>query len=179
MKRFRNSLVSGVIVLAVACLVLFFLNKRTASKPAGQLLILTPLVINQPLPPADLVDISGAHLGDDRLRRGKVVLVFTLTSCKPCDDENEFLKTISNIRNDVRFFYVIPMGVRSEVLKEASEKYCFETFFDQGSMLARKLEVYQVPIKVFIEDGIIKRVWLEATVTEEKKSEFRNWLNAL
>lgn len=179
MKRLRKFLVPGLIVLAVPCLVLFFYQKKTASKPAEPPLILTPLVINQPLPPADLVDISGHRLGDDRLRHGKVVLVFTLTSCKPCDQENEFLKTVINTRKDISFFYVIPMGVRNEVLKEASEKYCFETFFDHGSMLARKLEVYQVPIKVYMENGIIKRIWLEATVTDQGKSEFRNWLNGL
>ncbi len=179
MKRLSKFPLPGVIVLAVLCLVLLFLSKKTASKPAEPPLILTPAVINQPLPLADLIDISGNRLGDDRLRQGKVVLVFTLTSCKPCDQENEFLKTVINTRKNVSFFYVIPMGVRNEVLKEAGEKYCLETFFDQGSMLARKLEVYQVPIKVYLEDGIIKRTWIEATVTEQGKSEFRNWLNGL
>jgi len=71
------------------------------------------------------------------------------------------------------------MGIKTEVLKEAQDKYCLETFFDQGSMLAKKLEVYQVPLKVFLEDGIIKKIWVEATVTDQRRSEFQNWLKEL
>lgn len=179
MKRINKFLPMGLIVLAVLCLTFTFLNRRTASKPAGQPLILTPAVINQPLPEADLVNISGTRLSDERLRHGKVVLVFTLTTCKPCDQENEFLKTVINIRNDISFFYVVPMGIKTEVLRQAQDKYCLETFFDQGSMLAKKLEVYQVPIKVFLEDGIIKKTWVEATVTDQRRSEFQNWLKGL
>lgn len=179
MKRARNFLSLSLIVVAVLCVTVAFLYKKTASKPAGQPLILTPAVINHPLPEADLVNISGMRLGDDRLRHGKVVLVFTLTTCKPCDQENEFLRTVINTRNDISFFYVIPMGIKTEALREARDKYCLETFFDQGSILAKKLEVYQVPIKVFLEDGIIKKTWVEATVTDQRRSEFQNWLKGL
>jgi hypothetical protein len=179
MKRISKFLSVGLVVLAVLCLTVAFLYKETTSKPAGQPLILTPAVINHPLPEADLVNLSGTRLSDERLRHGKVVLVFTLTTCKPCDQENEFLKTVINIRNDISFFYVIPMGIKTEVLRQAQDKYCLETFFDQGSMLAKKLEVYQVPIKVFLEDGIIKKIWVEATVTDQRRSEFQNWLNGL
>jgi hypothetical protein len=181
MKRISKFLSVGLVVLAVLCLSLTvaFFYKKTTSKPAGQPFILTTAVINHPLPAADLVNLSGTRLSDERLRHGKVVLVFTLTTCKPCDQENEFLKTVINIRNDISFFYVIPMGIKTEVLRQAQDKYCLETFFDQGSMLAKKLEVYQVPIKVFLEDGIIKKIWVEATVTNQRRSEFQNWLNGL
>jgi hypothetical protein len=178
MKRISKFLPMGLVVLAVLCLTVF-IYKKTTSKPARQPLILTSAVVNQPLPEADLVNISGTRLSDERLRHGKVVLVFTLTTCKPCDQENEFLKTVINIRNDISFFYVVPMGIKTEVLRQAQDKYCLETFFDQGSMLAKKLEVYQVPIKVFLEDGIIKKTWVEATVTDQRRSEFQNWLKGL
>jgi hypothetical protein len=102
MKRISKFLPMGLVVLAVLCLTVF-IYKKTASKPARQPLILTSAVVNQPLPEADLVNISGTRLSDERLRHGKVVLVFTLTTCKPCDQENEFLKTIINIRNDISF----------------------------------------------------------------------------
>jgi hypothetical protein len=179
MKAIRKFLAPSLIILTVLCLAFAFLYKKTPNGPAKKPLILTSAVINQPLPPADLVNISGAQLDDHRLRHGKVVLVFTLTSCRPCDQENEFLKTIISSRKDVSFFYVIPMGVKTDVLKEARDKYAFETFFDQGSMLAKSLQVYQVPLKVFLEDGVIKKTWVEATVTDQRKSDFSNWLNAL
>jgi hypothetical protein len=106
-------------------------------------------------------------------------LVFTLTDCKPCDQENEFLKTAAGSRKDVSFIYVIPFGNKDQVLKVAQSKYAFETFFDNGSMLSRSLQVYQVPVKVFLEDGIIKKTWFDATVTTQGQTEFKNWLSGL
>jgi hypothetical protein len=51
--------------------------------------------------------------------------------------------------------------------------------FDEGSMLAKKLEVYQVPLKVFLQDGVIKKTWVEATVTAQRQSDFKAWLSNL
>jgi hypothetical protein len=177
MRRISKIVAPGVLVLVVLCVTLSLLSRRTPSKPVGQPLILTPAVINQRLPEADLVDISDNRLEDNRLRHGKVVLVFTLTSCKPCDHENDFLKTVFNNRKGVSLFYVIPMGIKREALREARDKYAFETFFDQGSRLAKSLEVYQVPLKIYLEDGVIKKIWVEATVNDQRKREFRDWLN--
>ena len=177
MKRI-NFLTFALIALVLYCFT-FALYKRTPHQAAKQPLILTSAAINQALPPAELVNISGTPLDDQRLRHGNVVLVFTLTSCKPCDQENEFLKTVISNRKDVNFFYVIPMGVKADVLREAQEKYAFETFFDEGSMLAKKLEVYQVPLKVFLKDGVIKKTWVEATVTAQRQSDFKAWLSNL
>lgn len=175
MKRI-SFLASALTVLALSCFT-FALYKKTPHPSAKQPLILTSAAINQTLPVAELVNISGIRLDDQRLRHGKVLLIFTLTSCKPCDQENEFLKTLINSRKDVSFFYVIPMGVKADVLKEAQDKYAFETFFDEGSMLAKQLEVYQAPLKVFLVDGVIKKTWVEATVTAERQSDFKDWLS--
>jgi len=175
MKRI-NFPALALIVLALSCLTLA-LYERTPHQAATQPLILTPAVIDQALPPAELVNIFGTRLDDQRLRHGKVVLVFTLTSCKPCDQENAFLKTVIESRKDVSIFYVIPMGVKADVLREARDKYAFETFFDEGSMLTKSLEVYQVPLKVFLLDGVIKKTWVEATVTAQRQLDFKAWLN--
>ncbi len=43
-------------------------------------------------------------------------------------------------------------------------------------MLSRKLELLQVPIKIFIEDGIIRQTWIEASLTSEKQTELKQWL---
>jgi hypothetical protein len=177
MKRI-NVLALALTVLALSYFTLA-LYKKTPHQSAKQPLILTSAAINQALPPAELVNIFGTRLDDQRLRHGKVVLVFTLTSCKSCDQENEFLRTVVSNRKDINFFYVIPMGVKADVLREAQEKYAFETFFDEGSMLAKKLEVYQVPLKVFLKDGVIKKTWVEATVTAQRQSDFKAWLSSL
>ncbi len=58
----------------------------------------------------------------------------------------------------------------------AQNKYALKAFFDNGSMLSRKLELLQVPIKIFIEDGIIKQTWIDASLTSKKQTEFKEWL---
>ncbi|HJP94760.1 MAG TPA: hypothetical protein VJ875_22550 [Pyrinomonadaceae bacterium] len=179
MKQLTKILVGVAIIIAVFCLSFFFFYKRAQRSLAKQPLILTSAVINQPLPQANLVNISGERLDDKKLRQGRVVLVFSLLECAPCDRENEFLKTAVGNRKDVTFFYVIPFGKKDQALKAAQGKYAFETVFDQSSMLSRSLQIYQVPIKIFVEDGIIKKTWLDATLEPEKQAEFKQWLNTL
>lgn len=180
MRSLKKTLTFGVILLAIFGVSFFIFYKRAQnSLAARQPLILTTAVINQPLPAASLVNISGEQLSDDKLRRGKVVLVFSLIECVPCDEENEFLKSAVGNRKDVSFYFVIPFGKKELALKEAQSKYAFETVFDDRSMLSRSLQVYQVPIKIFLQDGIIKRTWYDATTEPDKQAEFKQWLNAL
>jgi len=179
MNRLTKVLSGALILIAIFGLSFFIFFKRAQNSLAKQPLILTPAVINQPLPAANLVNISGQQLNDERLRHGKVILVFSLVECFPCDQENQFLKTVAGIRNDVSFFYVIPFGIKEQALKAAQSKYAFETFFDQSSMISRSLQIYQVPIKIFVEDGIIKKTWLDATTEPEKQAEFKQWLTSL
>jgi hypothetical protein len=179
MRPLTKVLTAGLILIAIFGISFLFFYKRTQKTSANQPLILTPAVINQPLPKASLVNILGEPLEDEKLRRGRVVLMFTLNECSACDQENEFLKTVVDSRKDVRFFYVIPFGKREEALKTAQSKYAFETFLDDHSMVSRSLQIYQVPIKIFLEDGIIKKTWLDATIQPEKQEEFKQWLNGL
>jgi hypothetical protein len=179
MNRLTRVLGGGAFLIVIFCVSFFFFYRRAQNNLAKQPLILTSAVISRPLPNANLVNISGQQLDDEKLRRGRVVLVFTLLECSPCDQENEFLKTTVGNRKDISFFYVIPFGKKDQALKGAQEKYAFETFFDQSSMLSRSLQIYQVPIKIFVEDGIIKKTWLDATTEPEKQAEFKQWLNGL
>ena len=168
----------GLILIAVFC-VTFYVFYKASQKDPSQPQIFTSAVINQPLPDAQLINISGKLLDNENLRRGKVILAFTLPDCPPCDQENEFLKTVVSSRPDVKFFYVIPFGNKDQVLKAAQEKYSFETFLDYGSMLSRSLEIFEVPLKVFVEDGVIKKTWVDPTVTAEGKTAFKEWLTGL
>lgn len=97
-----------------------------------------------------------------------------MPDCEPCDREHALLKTIAGSRQDLRFLYVIPFGNKDEALKIAQAP-----FYDRGSNLSRSLDIYQVPIKVFLEDGIIKKVWLDATSSDQKQAEFKAWLDGV
>lgn len=126
----KTEIFTGVLILIVifGLSFLFFYKRAERGLAAKQPLILTPAVINQPLPEANLVNIAGDRLSDEKLRRGRVVLMFTLLECAPCNQENEFLKTVVGDRSNVNFYFVIPFGKKDQALKEAQSKYTFETF---------------------------------------------------
>jgi hypothetical protein len=174
-----KTLAAGAIAVAVFSVSFLVFYKRAQKNLPRQPLILTSAVINQPLPKANLINISGKHLADEELRRGRILLIFIMPDCNSCDQENEFLKTVVNTGKGVNFIYIIPFGNKEETLKLAHEKYALEPFFDEGSMLARKLQLRQLPIKVFVEDGIIKRTWIDAILTSEEQSDFNHWLTTL
>lgn len=176
MRPSTKILAGGSIFLAIFCVSLFFSDKW-GQKP--QPLILTSRVINQPLPKARLVNISGQQLADDKLRRGKVILLFTMTDCDYCDEEDKFLRTVAGIRKDVSYIYVIPFGAKDAALGLAQSKYGFETFYDEGSTVSKSLGLLQVPIQVYLEDGIIKRTWVDATVHNRREDEYRRWLSSI
>lgn len=176
LTKVHGAIAALVLLFCGSFYVFYVIAQRKLPKPP---LILTSDVINQPLPAANLVDASGKSLTDAELRQGKVVLIFSLVECKPCDQENDFLKTLIGARNDVKFFYVIPFGNREQALKAAQTKYAATTVFDDGSRLSKALQVYQVPIKLYLENGIMKKTWLDATVDEQGQAQFRAWLTGL
>ena len=179
MKPLSKTFWSIALPVAVFGVSFFFLYQRAVKNSAKEPLILTPAVINRPLPKANLVNVSGSFLDDEKLRRGKVIVLFTMPDCEPCDQENDFLKNVAGKRKDIPFIYIIPFGTKDELLKKAQGKYAFETYFDEGSQLARTLEIFSVPLKVFLEDGIIKKTWVGATVESQQRAEFEDWLTRL
>ncbi|MGI8669511.1 MAG: TlpA family protein disulfide reductase [Aridibacter sp.] len=128
------------------------------------------------LPKAKLVDLNSNLLSDDELRKGKVILVFVTPDCDACLKESEFLSGLINKQQKVKFFGVTSYGKPEETLKIAQEKFPFKVYYDAESLLALQLKITRVPIKIYVEDGIIKKVWGGATVSEDKKAEFISWL---
>lgn len=135
--------------------------------------------INKPLPEARLVDESDRVLDDHILRRGKVVLVFVNPECQPCKTEGQFLETILDRREDVRFFGVVSLGEKKAALEAARSVFPFQVFYDDGFRLAAKFGITRVPIKLYVEDGVIKKAWGGASVAEEKRKAFVAWLDEL
>jgi thiol-disulfide isomerase/thioredoxin len=132
--------------------------------------------MGQPLPAANLLDISNVRLPDDSLRRGKVVLTFVHPDCAACKKESAFLKTVVGQNPNVTFYGVIPFGDRQADLEAAEHKYPFKVYFDEGFQLGGKLQITKVPIKMFLEDGVIKKVWDGATIEEQAQQDFVRWL---
>jgi hypothetical protein len=46
-------------------------------------------------------------------------------------------------------------------------------------MLSRSLQILQVPIQVYLEDGVIKKTWVDATVHNHRDDEYKRWLSGV
>ena len=158
-----------VLVFCAAFVVFYTRNTRTKAAPE-------PVNSDNSLPSAELVDESNQPLADSQLKSGKVVLVFITPECDACMKEAEFLKGLISKRADIRFYGVISFGDMENSLRGAKQKFPFEVFYDRGFKLAGQLGINRVPIKVFVENGIIKKSWGGATVDEKKKADFVRWL---
>jgi len=127
------------------------------------------------LPKAKLVKLNSEILHDDDLRKGKVILVFLSPYCDACQTEGQFLQGLLEKRNDIKFYGIVSFAKSNDVLEAALNRFPFEVLYDSNGFLASSLKITKVPIKIYIQDGIIKKVWGGATITERRKSEFINW----
>ena len=163
--------------LAMICVLVFcaafvaFYTRNTRTKAAAE-----PVNSDHSLPSADLVNESNQPLAEAQLKNGKVLLVFITPECDACMKESEFLKDLVSKRTDIRFYGVISFGDMETSLQAAKQKFPFEVFYDRGFKLAGQLGINRVPIKVFVDNGVIKKSWGGATVDEKKKADFVRWL---
>lgn len=158
-----------VIVFCSAFVLFYTRNNRNLAAKA-------PVNSGKQLPPADLVDEFNKPLADSELRKGRIVLVFVTADCDACQKESDFLKSVVDKRPDVRFYGVISFGDMESSLKLAKEKFPFAVFYDRGFRLAGQLGINRVPIKIFVDNGVIKKSWGGATIDEKAKADFASWL---
>lgn len=162
----------AIIFVLVFCAAFVFFYTRNIRNKAAQ----GPVNSGKSLPSAELVNESNQPLADSQLKTGRVVLVFITSDCKACLKESEFLKGMVSKRTDIRFYGVISYGDMATSLREAKQKFPFEVFYDRGFKLAGQLGINRVPIKIFVDNGIIKKSWGGATVEEKAKADFVQWL---
>jgi hypothetical protein len=172
--------IAGVIffLAAVFCIgFVFFYNRiqRSQAVPSDT----SKSLINKPLPHAQLVDAYGARVDEEILRRGRVVLVFVTTDCDACRTETKFLQTVLGRRKDVAFYGLVPFGTRPDSADATVKMFPFRIFYDEGNSFVSTLGINRVPVKVFLEDGIIKKGWIGAALTDQAKQSFVAWLDGL
>jgi hypothetical protein len=169
--------ISAAIVLGYAAgLVAHRPRTRSASQPSVPEL---KDQVGQPLPAVDLIGVDRTRLDDASLRKGKVMLVLLTTGCDACKLEGEFLRTVVDKRKDVNFYGVMSFEQNDAAAKLAETLFPFKVYRDAGRKLANTLHLGHVPIKIYLEDGVIKRSWDGATVDEQAKDEFTRWLTDL
>lgn len=182
MTQKKSSLIKtgGFIGLSVVSFIIFYgyFGSQAQEQPRPQP-TLSQAVLGKPLPRSRLVDVEGAEIDSQELRRGKVVLVSVTASCGSCQEESEFLRTVVGKRSDVRFYGIVSFGEGKEALAGAEGKFPFKLYFDEGFLLARGLGIDRVPIKIYLEDGVVKKTWVGSTVYHRTEKEFNEWLDSL
>jgi peroxiredoxin len=168
-------------LVAVFCVgfVVFYNRIQRSRAPQAESPEAPGSLINKPLPQAQLIDLNGAKVDEQILRRGKVILVFITTDCNACVTESRFLQTILARRTDVSFYGLVPFGKGSDSSQAAEKMFPFKVFYDEGNSFVRSMGINRVPVKVFLEDGIIKKGWIGAAMTEQSKRSFVEWFDGL
>ena len=173
--------------VAVFCIgFLFFYNRIQRSKVQASETPSSPTkadgsktLIDKPLPHARLIDARGSKVDEQVLRTGKVIIVFVTTDCEACAIESKFLQTLIGRRRDVTFYGVVPFGKRPDSPDVAESMFPFKVFYDEGSSYVSGIGINRVPLKVYLEDGIIKKGWIGAAVSDQARTSFREWLDGL
>lgn len=170
-----------IISLAVLFVVVFcggfvFFYLRHQQKQASQS---TSAKTPHPLPEGKLIDEFNQQLPNSQLRHGRLFLVFITPSCDACMKESKFLSTIIGKYNKIPFYGVISFGDKDVALREAKDKFPFKVFYDDHFQIAGPLGITRVPVKLYVEDGVIKKAWGGATVEDQAKADFVKWLDDL
>lgn len=146
-----------------------------SAKPADS----TKSLINKPFPQAQLVALDGSKVDEEIIRKGKVIVVFVTTDCDACETESKFLQTVLDRRKDVAFYGIVPFGPRPDSAYAAAQKFPFKLFYDENDSFVFSMGVNRVPVKVYLEDGIIKKGWIGAVRTDDARTSFIQWLDSL
>lgn len=174
--------IAGVILflLAVFCAgFVFFYTRMQRSQAVAPQPRPSKSLIDKPFPHAQLVDVNGSAVDEQILRTGRVVVVFVTTDCDACASESKFLEPLVRRRTDVTFYGLVPFGPRPKSPSDAEKQFPFRIFFDQDSSFIATMGINRVPVKVFLEDGIIKKGWIGASITDNDQKSFIEWLDAL
>jgi len=158
----------------------FFKNRIERSQAEEQPDESNKSLIDKPFPlGAQLVDTDGAKVDEQILRKGRVVVVFITTDCDACLAEGKFLQTVIDRRSDVTFYGVVPFGTRPDSSNNAEKTFPFRVFYDEANSFVMTIGINRVPVKVFLEDGIIRKGWIGAALTDKAKTSFVAWLDGL
>lgn len=179
-KQVKWALVAiGLVLLFCFSFVYFYTKAQKQAQVKAEAAADSRSPIGKPLPEVHLVAPSGEKVDDQLLRKGKVVLIFLTPECDACHTEVDFLKTVVDKRSDVSFYGIITFGKKVSSPGGAESTYPFKVFYDDGFYLAPKLGINRVPIKLYVEDGIMRKAWGGATMDDEAKNTFVQWLDSV
>jgi hypothetical protein len=179
-SRFALLLATAITVIFCAGFAFFYHRSYKAEQASqGTAVKLFRASIGQQLPNTNLFNFAGVKLEDSALREGKVMLVFVSSECGACFKEGEFLKTIKDRRSDIKFYGVLSFEGRDAHTEKTESIVPFDVFYDSNHQLKRAIGLTGVPVKVFVENGVIRKIWSGATVAKKDQDDFVEWLDSL
>ena len=167
--------VGAFVVLLVVGLGMITLRAKNKLQPVHPYARL----VGASIPDCRYIGTSGAPLDNAKLRTGKVLLVLMSMDCGACTTETAFLKSVVNPKSGLRYIGVLIFPTGTEILKAAQAKYPFELHYDENLCLFKDLRTKAVPLKLYLEDGVIRKFWSGATSTPEEEREFKAWLASI
>ena len=139
-----------------------------------------PEVVGKPLPTNRLTDLSGKILSDDELLRGKVFLILLTADCEACLKDGRFLEPIIEKYKNLRFYgaLVSHQDISADTLKGKFPPN-LKLFVDKDSLLLRALKVQAFPLKIYMENGVIKNIWTGTPGSPKIEGEFLDELDEI
>lgn len=128
-------------------------------------------IINAELPVTKLIDFQGNLQSDDELRQGQVILVLLSSECSVCLEEGEQLKEIIGRHENLKFYGALLFWSDNNI-HQIVDKFPLKVFLDHDSSLRKALGVKAVPIKIYLEDGVVKKVWTGGLINPKTKNTF-------
>jgi hypothetical protein len=99
------------------------------------------------------------------------MLVLLSSECESCAKEGRFLKAIISKYTGLRFYGAM-LFWSDRSAGDIEGKFPMKLFFDHDALLRQALEVKAVPLKIYLEEGIVKKVWAGTAVTPEAQRAF-------
>lgn len=152
---------------------IFYFLSKSRNQQTKQ--VITSSVIGTQLPKCRLVDHTGEAVDESLFKNGKIILVFTTVDCDYCLEESKFLNSVIAKNPKIPFYGVVLFSSDREILKYVESKFPFKVFLDEDSLLRKAFDIKGVPIKLYLENGVVKKAWIGST--QESQKDFISWLN--
>lgn len=150
-------IIPAILGMVLSCFLYYFYfwndNERFALPGAIE-------ISNEPLPTTKLRRFDDDTDYSEKIKTGKVLLIFLTTGCNACQKEvNLVSKNYPKLSPKIQI-YGVGIEEKGKILTFV-DKYQiqFPILIDDKAELFRQLRVKYFPTKFLIEDGIITRTW--------------------
>jgi cytochrome c biogenesis protein CcmG/thiol:disulfide interchange protein DsbE len=120
----------------------------------------SPLVLNQPAPPATLVTLDGQHVSTQSLLGNTIILTFWATWCEPCQRElpllSQFVASHQNQGLKVLAFSLDEDETLDKV-RALAKQFSFPVGLYQGSNASGYGRMWRIPVSFVIDrQGLLR-----------------------